>query len=324
MFIAYSLLFVTVAQRIRSYDDVERLVKCVGLSAGAMALFGFLQWGFGNSRFLWIYEHPSRDPAGQLCGAFANRNHFAHFLVLGVPPLALWLTWFCSDSSQPDRRATATAIEANWRFAQRREMPIALLLAACIAGVFLSGSRGGALALAAALCVSLFAFWQSQLLRGRTLAILSAVSVATFAIVSVTNYHLVSQRLATLTSASLEEIDASAGRRKIWTANVAAIREGGWIGAGAGSHREIYPVYLSEPTGKEFTHAESGPLQILTELGPVGGALLVLAIGLCAHWVFSAFRTAPSTRARVLVGVCAGGLSASVAHSLCDLVWYIP
>ena len=42
--------------------------------------------------------------------------------------------------------------------------------------------------------------------------------------------------LLSLTSQSLDEIDESAARRKIWQANIAEIRAGGWFGAGAGSH----------------------------------------------------------------------------------------
>jgi hypothetical protein len=88
---AYALLFLTVFERAESEADVARLTKWVGASAGLMAVLGLVQYAAPNGEFLWIYDHPTRDAGARLGGAFANRNHFAHFLALGVPALTAWL-----------------------------------------------------------------------------------------------------------------------------------------------------------------------------------------------------------------------------------------
>ena len=92
MLLAYAVLFVTVMQRLRREADVVRLVKWIGISSGVMAAIGLLQHIVPNGKFLWVYEHPSRDAGERLSGAFANSNHFAHFLSLGAPALAAFAT----------------------------------------------------------------------------------------------------------------------------------------------------------------------------------------------------------------------------------------
>jgi hypothetical protein len=99
MFAAYGLLFATVYQRVQCREDVARLLQWIGLSAGVMAAIGFVQFALPNGKFLWIYEHPTRDAGERLGGAFANRNHFAHFVALGVPGLAVWLLLAVRNSS---------------------------------------------------------------------------------------------------------------------------------------------------------------------------------------------------------------------------------
>ena len=99
MFAAYALFFVTVLQRIETPDDAARLMRWIGLSAGLMAVIGLVQFAVPNGKFMWVYEHSSRDAGARLGGAFANRNHFAHFLALGAPALASWLMLALQNTS---------------------------------------------------------------------------------------------------------------------------------------------------------------------------------------------------------------------------------
>jgi len=91
LFLAYGLLFVVTLQRIRGPEDVERFLRWIALSAVMMAGFGLLQLLAGNGKFFWFYEHPFSDTFDVAKGSFTNRNHFAHFLALGVGPLIWWL-----------------------------------------------------------------------------------------------------------------------------------------------------------------------------------------------------------------------------------------
>jgi tetratricopeptide (TPR) repeat protein len=326
MLVSYGLLFFTVLARLREERDVMRVVKWIGLSAGLMAAIGLVQFLAPNGKYLWVYEHPSRDASQRLSGPFANRNHFAHFLALGVPALAAWLTLRLHRSGPATSRQPALQRTSARRPVSRdRESLIAAgLLVLVAATALLTCSRGGALALVVAGGVAMLALYRVGLLDGRRTAALAAASGAVFLAVSLTGYEHIADRLGTLAAESLDELDESAARRKIWTANVAAIRDGGWFGAGAGSHSDIYPSYLADPPTVQYTHAESGYLQILTENGPVGGAILVAAVAMAAGSCFRALRHAQSPQAKGCAAAATAALAASAVHSLCDFVWYIP
>ncbi len=324
MLAAYALLFVTVSQRIESREDVTRILRWIALAAAAMAILGLLQAAAPNGRFLWIYEHPSETTFDRLSGPFANRNHFAHFLVLGIAPLAAWLTVGTSNPppSQggarggiPDRRHSYTSVT-------RTVIALPLLLTAIT--ILLSSSRGGAIALAVAVAVFIALLYRSGQLQGRRLGILAAGGLAVFFALSVVGYESVSRRLNSLVSTSIDEIDEQGARRQIWTANVAAIKSGGFFGAGAGSHREIYPIYLDDPPTKEFSHAENGYLQIVTENGVPGAVLLAAALTLCGGWCYRAVAYADSPQSIAYAAACIASLVASAVHSALDFVWYIP
>ncbi|HYO25662.1 MAG TPA: O-antigen ligase family protein, partial [Lacipirellulaceae bacterium] len=348
MFAAYALAFVTVHERVATREDAARLVLWVGLSAGMMAVVGIVQLAVPNGKFLWIYEHPTRE-AVRLSAAFANRNHFAHFVALGAPALAGWLAlraWGVSRGPTPaaaDRwaprggrvlRATAPAAVAagawgvrGWLQGRRGSIGawgVAALLGVCCAAVVLSCSRGGAAALAVSGGVMATALARGGLLRGSRLAGAAAGGVILFLAVSFTGYDQVVDRLGTLTAQSLDEVDAGSGRRRIWQANLAAIADGGWWGAGAGAHESIYPLYINELPDHHYTHAESSYLQIVTENGVPGALLAAAGLALAVRACWRALRRASTAEGLALAGACTAALAASAAHALFDFVWYIP
>ena len=89
--LSYGLLFFVTAERIKAIEDVERLLRWCALSAMCMAVFGLVQYLAGNGKFFWFYSPPFTNTFGGVKGSFTNRNHFAHFLALGVGPLIWWL-----------------------------------------------------------------------------------------------------------------------------------------------------------------------------------------------------------------------------------------
>ena len=86
MYVSYALLFLVVVQHLQDRQAIERQMRRIAMAAIGMAMLGWVQWLFSNGKFLWIYEHPIRSTKDAICGTFQNRNHFAHFLVLGTGP----------------------------------------------------------------------------------------------------------------------------------------------------------------------------------------------------------------------------------------------
>lgn len=323
VFLAYGLLFLVTVQRIRVLEDVERLLRWIAWSAVMIAAFGLLQLLTSNGKFFWFYEHPFSRTSDGAKGSFTNRNHFAHFLALGIGPLIWWMQYGL-QGRRPRRSGTfgrlAKELQTETNISGFRTVALGIVL---FAGL-LSLSRGGVLVMFVAAAISVAVCYRAKTLGGRFVLSLAAVALLIGALLTIHGFDKVSHRMGQLSSGSMEDLDRGGGRRAIWAVVIQAIPDFAMLGSGVGSHREVYPMYLEKPLEAEFTHAENGPLQVLLEAGAVGLTLVVAGIGLCAFWCIGGLRKADSRRMLVCVGAISAGLAVSVAHSLADFVWYVP
>ena len=328
--VAYALLFTTTLQRVRTTADVRRMLRWIALSAIFMAGFGLLQYFSSNGRFFWFYDYPYSNTTDGATGSFSCRNHFAHFLCLGLAALIAWITEHLNSSTttveshqtkhRPPSNLTLQSI------AQQTPTTAALVagLAVVVCAILLSYSRGAAVALAVVAVVITLLYYRSRLISaGHLLGVLGVV-VLVVGVLSIHGYEKVAQRVDDFTTGSLESLDERGGRRKIWQANVEAIQAGWQTGAGAGSHKFIYPLYMPDPSPREFTHAENGPLQIITENGLPGGVLLAWFACCCGIWCWGAFGRERQSSSRIFAGAITAALSASLIHSLFDFIWFVP
>jgi len=326
MFTSISLLFLIAVQRLETFADVDRLLKWIAAAAVFMAALGGLQYLLSNGKFLWIYQHPSRDTLFPVKGSFANQNHFAHFLALGLPALICWLHQLWSSPQRS--RASVRGFAATGRTAEdwRRLGKAALLgclAIVCVAGL-LSVSRGGIFALLlAALGTVALATWRG-IFSQRVLWGLAAAAVLIGVGVSWHGYEKIVARFQTVKIDEIDRIGEQTGRQEIWAANLTAVQANPLMGGGSGSHIEVYPTHYREPRDVEYTHAENGYLQVATENGAAGLLLLLAAIGLVGSWCWKAFRRAPTADFQLAAIAVAAALIVSLVHSIVDFVWFIP
>ena len=316
---ALSLVFIVVANRVRSLEDIERILRWIAVAAIGMASFGVLQYLTSNGCFFWFYEYPYRNTMDTVNGAFTNRNHFSHFVVLGFSPLLAWI--FCKYHQKP--------LESEKPRVSRFHCLVLPFL--CLGGVAIvwavlqSLSRGGTICLLVATTTFLMLLWYRGMIGFRHLGgMVGLFAVIVIGIFPLYHYGRVVERLGDLASGSVEELDEGRGRRRVWNANGDAIRAGWGVGAGAGSHRYIHSIYLQDPMSREYSHAENGYLQLVTENGLPGLVLLVSAIGLVCRWCLGAMRRAASGRSLLCAAAISAGIAASLIHSMVDFVWYIP
>ncbi|MEO0530742.1 MAG: O-antigen ligase family protein [Planctomycetota bacterium] len=314
LLVAHVTLLITLLARLRTCEDVQTLLRWIGGAAVGMTLIAFAQYVLPNGKLLWVYDHPHREFGEAVQGTFANKNHFAHFALLGIGPLL------------------AIAMSARQRSTSRRTssglLPLKAIataaLAALVVAVFASQSRGAVAALAVASLVSLVIAWRASVMELKQVALLSLVIVGGFVGVSAFGYERISARMGDLAAGSLQQLDASESRRLIWAANVDAFFASPWVGFGAGSHPDVYPLFLGAPTTREFTHAESGYLQIASETGLLGlGLLAAFFITLLVAVTRGAGRATDAEVVWLWLAIIAG-LVASAAHSVVDFVWYLP
>jgi len=314
--VAYVLLFITAIERLQTLNDIQRLLRLIACSAIFMGSFGLIQYFTSNGLFFWFYELPYTGTDRAAKGGFTCSNHFAHFLALGMAPLLAWIVLRVQQKKQSTKEPST-----NW---WPLDIALCLGLLLIVLGVLLSLSRGGALALAIASILGLVIYYRHGFITNSSLYGLGILAILIVAILSLNGYDRVAGRLDDFVSGSLENLDHSSGRRKIWDANLAAVEQGGFFGAGAGSHREIYPVYLPESLNIEYTHAENGYLQIATECGYLGTVLLMITLATVSRWCWQALRHAESVSQLVAATAVTSALVASAVHSFVDFIWFIP
>jgi len=325
---AFVLLFLFTVQRAGRIEDVERLIRWIAWAAVGAAALALVQYFLGNGRYFGFYHHPRSGIENHLVGSFTNRNHFAHFMALGVGPL-LW--WVFSGLKVSGERAAAPP-----RFHTRnapREVNVALRAIALGLVVFaglVSLSRGGAMAIAMALAAGTGVLYAGSIISRKTLIALAASGAAVGAGLMVYGYESLAGRLSTFES--IDTLDRLRLRRDLWAADLEAVADFPLTGTGLATHARVFPIYLPNTWCSQkvdFTHAESGYVQVAMETGIPGLLLALAAAGLCAYWCAGAIRRAAagaSASPRVLLCLVAivPALSASMVHALVDFVWYVP
>lgn len=319
---AFGLLFLVVVQRVRQPGDAERLLKWISLATVIMAVFALVQFFFSNGKFFWCFEHPYATTSDTVKGSFSNRNHFAHFMALGVGPLIWWIytTW---------RRALAGDAAVSFGRTHRRPGTRIGLLAIGLAVIVFAGvlslSRGGTVAMLAAALACLLIVHRIKRIDRRILLALVGAATLLFVCLLVYGYQSVATRLETFSS--VDQLDHGHGRRKLWEADLTAMTDFLAAGTGLGSHADVYPKYLPEDEDTlfvEFTHAESGYVQIGLETGLPGLLLLAVTLGLCVWWCVPAFLARGADRISLCFAGVVPSLVASAVHSAADFVWYVP
>ncbi|MCP4189671.1 MAG: hypothetical protein GY768_03470 [Planctomycetaceae bacterium] len=322
LLVTYGVLFVVTYQRLRSLNDIERLLKWIAIAAISMAALGLLQYLLGNGKFLWIYEHPSRNTLHTVKGPFANQNHYAHFLAIGMAPLIGWLSTV-APRQRPEKFHFQTRADGSTSPPQTP-----LFLGLGLATVAFAGlqcfSRGGILILLLVASTCLVMLPTARQINRKTLLYgIGLISTISFAILIHGRQRLLA-RVGTITAGSLDQLDPAGARRRIWSAVADAIPDFTWLGSGVGSHLDVYPVYMTAWSEFGYTHAENGYLQVLLETGIPGLCLVAGLILLTGYWLISSLRRSTSQRMTTISGVLFAVWIASIAHSFVDFVWYIP
>ncbi len=302
--ICFFLLFATfVNDNDRRYLAVNVIIAVCVL----IALIGVGQFYTGN--VLWQRG---------VFGPFVNRNHFAGFLEMGVGLVGGLIIGRVV-------KQLMLAIYAS----------CALVLCA---GVALSASRGGALALAAEIVflalvaipnfISSRKSKHSSELQGRPsrgAVLLRSVAALVLGLAALAGVTLLvgSERLVQNISQTQgeiqDELPASErfSRRDIWSATTRLIKDHPYMGVGLGAYQFAYTRYDQSSGAQRVEQSHNDYLQIVADAGLVGGLIaLAFAILLFARG-FSAAQTHDREKRAITLGALAGCFAIAV-HSFVE------
>ena len=246
---------------VRQLDDKQlvTLAWTIPLLGAVSILLGMAQIAGGQNSPLYLYAITNR---GQPVGFFANSNHLATLIVLGIPFVAA-LARRRLKGHVRERLPQAIALGA-----------LALFLV--LAGVVV-GSVAGIALLVPALVGSVLIFLGRGTSRWAFFLMLAAL-VALGLFVGLASH---SQMLNGFGMGSVG--DSPTGRSTIYTTTWKAIGQFFPVGSGLGTFSDVYRWYEdpAKVTSVYVNHAHNDYLELVLETGVVG---ILLIVGMLAWW----------------------------------------
>jgi O-antigen ligase len=250
---------------------------------------GVLQVGGG--RRSWAYFYAISNPGA--VGFFANRNHMATLLLVGIPmAAAFYASGKSGQGSASGKKAVAAA-----------------LLAVIALGLILNGSLAAyglviPVGLASVCLVPAGMSWRRLAMPIAGMALIGGVAL------------LMTRPIAAVEANSNPQSSISS-RAEIWSTTVSAIERSFPYGTGLGSFEQVYHQYENPTDVSRFyvNHAHNDYLEVVLELGLAGAILMILFLGwwaVTSVHIWKSHLSTPFSRAATIA------VAAILAHSIVD------
>lgn len=298
LYAAYGMLCFLSSQVLQRSSQARKIGVILSVFGFVVASFALVQGMAPNGKLYWL-----RQPrlGGWIYGPYVNHNHYAGLMELLVPiPLVISLT----------------------RLAHEKERIAAGIAAAVMTGtIFLSGSRGGMLALLVEF--GILAIVVTRQKRGPRMTI----AVAAFAIVLVSLLTWLGGKELTsrLYSISQSHGEPSDGvRLKIDRDAISMFRRKPVLGWGLGTFPTVYPEFRSFYTNFFVNEAHNDYLQLLTETGVAGFAVMLWMLVNLYRTALQKIREWMTHVTSAMTLACLLGCTGILIHSFFDFNLQIP
>jgi O-antigen ligase len=295
---AYAVLCVLAGQTLLRGAQARSLALIFSVYGAALAGFALLQGISSNGKLYWL-----REPrmGGWIYGPYVNHNHYAGLMEMLVPiPLIVSLTRL----APPKVRAVAAAAAA-----------------VMVGTIFLSGSRGGMLAILAEVVIL------ASLLVKQKRSLRTAIGIGVFLAIVVgllvwIGGNELSQRIATA-GPGHSELSGDI-RHYINRDGLRMFQKKPILGWGLGAFPIVYPQFRTFYTNFFVNEAHNDYLQLLVEMGLLGFGITVWFVVTVYARAFKKIKNWPSEVSGAVTLACLLGLSGILVHSAVDFNLQIP
>ena len=299
LFSAYGLLCFLVTQSLLRASQAKIVAVILAVYGFAVACFALLQGVAPNGKLYWL-----REPlmGGWIYGPYVNHNHYGGLMEILVPvPLVIAASQLAHDKTRIAAGIAATIM---------------------VSTIFLSGSRGGMLAIFMELAVFI------ALLSRQKRAVRFALGGGAFAIVLVCllvwlGGHELTTRVTSISSEAKGEISGGM-RLSIDRDTIRMFTHRPVWGWGLGTFPVVYPRFRSFYTNFFINEDHNDYLQFLAETGVLGFAVI-------AWFLFTLFRQIRKKARKWSTDVsgavtlaCTLGVVGMLVHSFVDFNLQIP
>jgi O-antigen ligase len=299
LYCAYGMLSFVAGQVLFRTIQARKIAALLILYGAAIAAFSLLQGITPNGKLYWL-----RQPTmgGWIYGPYVNHNHYAGLMEMLVPiPLVLSVSHL-ANSRQRMLAAAAAAVMAST--------------------IFLSGSRGGMLALVMELLIFAVVLIRQQ--RG----LKTAVSVGAFLLIVISLLTWVgggelSRRVSSISTETRSEVTGGM-RLTIDRDAVHMFAKKPVLGWGLRAFPVVYPQFRSFYTNFFVNEAHNDYLQLLVEMGLLGFGTMLWFLILVYRRALSKIKDWTSDVSGTVTLACMLGCSGILVHSAVDFNLQIP
>lgn len=298
-FVSYGIVCFLVVQSLNHSRQVRKLATALSIFGAAVALFAVLQNLSSPNRLYWLLKPRA---GGWIYGPYVNHNHYAGLMEMLVPiPLVFAFT----------------------HFSHRRKRWVAASIAAFMAAtIFLSGSRGGMIAFAAELVLFLYLLLREKQKRSAGFLLVAFFCVVV-AVVSWTGGREVKARIATMGSDRHSDLSSDVRLQIDRDVLLMALKHP-VLGWGQGTFAEVYPRFRSFYTDLRVNAAHNDYLQLLSETGIAGFAIMVWFLVTAIRAGIAKSQTWTSNLNGAVSVAAIVGISGILVHSLVDFNLQMP
>jgi O-antigen ligase len=299
LYCAYGMLCFLVTQTLLRSSQARRIAVILAAYGATLAALALLQGISPNGKIFWL-----RTPrmGGWIYGSYVNHNHYAGLMELLVPiPLIIALS----------------------RMAHNKLRVAAGIAAAIMVGtIFLSGSRGGMIAIFVELIVLAAVLFRQK----RSIRI--AIGVGAFAVVLISllvwlGGKELSVRVSSISKETRTEITGGM-RLSIDRDTFQMFRQRPLFGWGLGTFPTVYPQFRSFYTNFFVNEAHNDYLQLLAEMGVVGFGIMIWFLIVLFRRVRRKVGNWTSNLSGAVTLGCTLGVTGILIHSLVDFNLQIP
>jgi O-antigen ligase len=300
LYAAYGMLAFVATQSLRRSSQFNWLAYAVTGYGAVVASFAVLQGIAPNGKLYWLW---SSAQGGAIYGPYVNHNHYAGLMEMLTPfPLVLAATRFTDGN----RRIFVTAV------------------AALMAGsIFLSGSRGGMLALCAQVIVLAVLLLRSRQGNWKKPLMLGAFMLLMIASLVWLGGSELTRRLASIHSEAQTEINGGT-RLAIDRDCLHMLVKRPFLGWGLGTFPIVYPQFRSFYTTFFVNQAHNDYLQLLVETGVAGFAIAIWFLVLMFRQALTKLKDWNQTSTGALTVAALLGCVGILVHSFLDFNLQIP
>ncbi len=298
LYISYGILCFLSSQILLRESQARRLALVFSIYGAAVATFALIQGISSNGKLYWL-----RQPrmGGWIYGPYVNHNHYAGLMEMLAPiPLVLSLTRLVSTKARNLAAAAAAVM---------------------VGTIFLSGSRGGMLAIITELVILAIILVKQK--RGLRTAIgLGLFLVIVMGLLAWIGGSELSARIATV-GRSHSELPADI-RTSINRDGFRMFLKKPILGWGLGTFPIVYTQFRTFYTNFFINEAHNDYLQLLVETGLLGFAIMVWFLVSLYRGAIKKIKNWSNDVGGAMTLACLLGLSGILVHSAVDFNLQIP